>query len=205
LVIVAGAAAQLGLVLPGARVASVLSSPADPTATFYVRLEGFSIAWRAIQASPVFGAGFYSVSATSAAVDVIHNVLIATWFEGGVLALVGIVLVLLTAAGTARNAWAMAKSSESRRLAAALFAAVGSAITFSMANPILFQRYVWVPVFLAIALDSHQRRPGEPTATARGPRNPATHAKVGTPTFLPTPNPPNKIHDGHSATHSALA
>jgi O-antigen ligase len=159
LVIVAGAAAQLGLVLPEARIASVLSSPDDPYATFYLRLEAFNSAWQWIQASPLFGVGFDLASATTATGEVVHNVLIATWFEGGVLALLGIVLVLLSAAGTARNAWAMAKSSESRRLAAALFAAVGSAITFSMANPILFQRYVWVPVFLAIALVSHQRRP----------------------------------------------
>ncbi len=97
-------------------------------------------------------------SATTATGDVVHNVLIATWFEGGVFALVGIVLVLLAAAATAWRAWAGSKSLESQRLAAALLAAVGSAIAFSMANPILFQRYVWVPVFLAIALVSHQAR-----------------------------------------------
>lgn len=158
LVIVAGAVAQLGLVLPGARVASVLSSSADPNATFYLRLQTFDEAWQWIRASPVFGVGFDSASATSSGVGLVHNVLIATWFQGGVFALVGIALVLVAAAGTARNAWVMAESSESRRLAAALFAAVGSALTFSMANPILFQRYVWVPVFLAVALVGHQAR-----------------------------------------------
>jgi O-antigen ligase len=106
----------------------------------------------------VFGAGFDSVSATTATGESVHNVLMAALFEGGIVSLVGIVLVLVSAAGTARNAWAMARSSESRRLGAALFAAVGAAITFSMANPILFQRYVWVPVFLAIGLVGRQAR-----------------------------------------------
>jgi O-antigen ligase len=142
-----------------------LSGPADPSgsATFYARLEGFRQAWQWIQVSPLFGHGFDQASAiTATGGDLIHNTLIATWFGGGVLALIGIVCVLLSAAGTARSAWANAKSSESRRLAAALFAAVGSAITFSMANPILFQRYVWVPIFLAIALASDQSRTSIP-------------------------------------------
>jgi O-antigen ligase len=155
-VIIAGATAQLGLVLPGARIASVLSSPDDPSATFYLRLQTFSLAWQSIGTSPVFGVGFDTTSATNSAVGLIHNVLIATWFQGGVFALIGIVLVLLSAAKTAWRAWARSESREDQRLAAALLAAVASAITFSMGNPILFQRYVWAPVFLAIALVAHR-------------------------------------------------
>jgi O-antigen ligase len=155
-VMVAGAAVQLGLVLPGARIASVLSGPDDPYATFYLRLQTFGQAWQWIGASPVFGAGFDTASATSSTVGLVHNVLIATWFQGGVLALMGIVLVLLAAARTAWRAWVGSKTREGQRLAAALLASVGSAIAFSMGNPILFQRYVWAPVFLAIALVGRQ-------------------------------------------------
>jgi hypothetical protein len=156
--IVAGAVAQLGLFLPIDRIVSVLSSPNDPNATFYTRLATFDLAWRWIGASPVSGVGFDPASSTTAAGIAVHNILIATWFEGGIFALLGVVLVLLAAAGTAWRAWAGSKSIESRRLGAALLAAFGSSIAFSMGNPIMFQRYIWVPVFLAIALVSHQAR-----------------------------------------------
>lgn len=153
-VMVAGASAQLGLILPADRIASVLSSPDDPSASWYFRLQAFGQAWRWIGDSPVFGVGFDTASATTATGSGVHNVLLAAWFEGGVFAFAGMVLVLLAAAGAAWRAWAGSRSVESQRLAAALLAAVGAAITFSMANEILFQRYVWVPVFLAIALNS---------------------------------------------------
>jgi O-antigen ligase len=157
-VIAAGAATQFGLFLPGARIASVISSPQDPYATFYLRLQGFDLAWQWIGASPLVGVGFDSASATTATGDVVHNLVLATWFEGGLFALVGIVLVLLSATATAWRAWTRSKSPESRRLAATLLAALASAIAFSMGNPILFQRYIWTPVFLVIALASHQAR-----------------------------------------------
>lgn len=168
--VAAGSAAELGLVLPGARIASVLSSPLDPYATFYSRLEGYFSAWQAIQASPIFGVGFDSVSATEAVTgNLVHNTLIMVWFEGGLIAFLGVILVLLAAARAVWQAWWMSESPASRSLSAALFASAGSAFAFSMTAPVLFQRYAWVPVFLAIALVSHQLRA----------RTSTSHKKVG--------------------------
>jgi O-antigen ligase len=157
-VISAGAATQFGLVLPGARIASVFSSPGESGATFALRLQTFDEAWRWIWSSPLLGAGFDIESSTKAVGGSVHNLVLATWFEGGIFALTGVVLVLLAASRTAWRAWTASRSLESKRLAAALLAASGSAVAFSMGNPILTQRYTWAPVFLVIALVSHQAR-----------------------------------------------
>jgi O-antigen ligase len=157
-VVIAGTTVLEGLVLPGARIASVFSGASDPNATFYARLQTYEQALSWIGGSPVFGAGFDTASASHSGVGLVHNLLIASWFEGGIFGFVGIVVVLLGTAVTAWRAWTGSRSPESRRLAASLLAAVGAAIAFSMGNPILFQRYIWAPAFLVIALVSHETR-----------------------------------------------
>lgn len=170
-VVVAGAAV---LVLSGAasvadplhrieRVTSAEEAAAGTGGTLYTRLEGYEEAWARIREQPLIGVGLDEPSSQAVlGPKLVHNMIINQWFSGGILALIGIVVivggVVLTGLRVARAA-----TGEDRAFALALLASVWAFIVFGMGEPILFVRYGWFPAALLITLDV-QRRRREPVA-----------------------------------------
>lgn len=157
-ILASGWAAVLGLPLPIDRIGAVLAPAGDPRASLYGRFEGFDLAWRQITTSPIIGVGFDPANSVSFPGGAVHNVLIGTWFQGGLVALVGLVLLGGGAFSLARRAWTFSSTVKMQRLSVALFAAFAGAATYTMSSPTLFEHYAWVPVFVTVALVNVQRR-----------------------------------------------
>jgi len=149
--LVSGQAAALGLSLSIDRMGSIFAA-SDPGATFYTRVDGFAMAWQQITTSPIIGAGFDPADSLQFPGSAVHNILIGTWFQGGLVALVGLVLLGGGVFSLARRAWSLSSTAKMQRLSVALFAALAGAVAYTMSSPALFEHYVWVPVFLTVAL-----------------------------------------------------
>ncbi len=156
-VLLAGTASELGLALPTARIGAVLAAPTDPGATLSSRIQTYEVALERIAEDPIVGQGFDTVGSTTATGEVVHNIFLAVWYEGGGLAMLGI---LLTVAGVLRVAWlarVRGRLQKNHSVSSALVASIAAGLVFSLGNPMLFQRYLWAPVFLAIALTQIHR------------------------------------------------
>jgi O-antigen ligase len=133
-------------------------SPDDPSLTLGSRIAGYKLAVTRIETDPLIGVGL------DATVDVgpdaqgrpqslpIHNIVIGTWFQAGILGLLGIVLIFVCAAKESRSSIVCAASSGERALAVALMCSLAAFIVFLMSEPALYTRYGWVPVALIFAL-----------------------------------------------------
>jgi len=88
----------------------------------------------------------------------IHNIVLGTWFQTGILGLVGLIFIFVSAAKTSRSTVLSADSSGERALAIALMCSLVSFIVFLMSEPTLYIRYGWVPVALIFALRGIQSR-----------------------------------------------
>jgi O-antigen ligase len=157
-ILASGQAAALGFPLPVDRITTVFSSAGDPNATFFSRVDGFAMAWQQISNSPIIGVGFDPIDSLSFPGSAVHNILIGAWFQGGVVALVGVALLGCGAFGLARRAWTFSSTANMQRQSVALFAALAGAVAFNMSSPTLFDHYIWVPVFFMVALVNVQRR-----------------------------------------------
>jgi O-antigen ligase len=133
-------------------------SHGDPGVSVNARFEGFDLAWQQISTSPIIGAGFDPIESVSFPGSAVHNIFIGTWFQGGLLALVGVLLLGGGAFSLGRRAWTLSSTAKMRRLSVASFAALAGAAAYAMSSPTLFEHYVWVPVFLTVALVNVQRR-----------------------------------------------
>jgi O-antigen ligase len=124
------------------------------------RLDVFTMAWKRIADQPIVGAGFGldPSSAEAQLPDLIHNAYLSTWYQGGLLALIGLVIVCYT---SLRISLVSARNSLSRdelALAGALSGAFVSYLVFGLGEPTLYVRYGWVPVALVLALRAAQIR-----------------------------------------------
>ena len=202
-ILVAGEAAALGLPLPMDRIGSVLAPAGDPGASLSARFEGFALAWQQITTSPIIGVGFDPANSVSFPGSAVHNILIGTWFQGGIVALVGIVLLGGGAFSLARRVRTFSSTSKMQRQSVALFAAFAGAVTYTMSSPTLFEHYVWVPVFLTVALVNVQRRTrltGLGVLQAKGVDSHLSHPSGGS-ARLVTPNSDRPHVEGAAAAN----
>jgi hypothetical protein len=127
-----------------------------------VRIETVKRALPRIADNPVVGKGFDTAGGS---VDVItaghstayqvHDALIAVWYEGGILALAGFLIVVVA---MARSAWLAltAGGQVDAAIGLAVFAAFIAFMIYAMTAPFYFQEYGWLAGVLLIAW--HSRR-----------------------------------------------
>lgn len=172
--VIAGLAAivlNLNTLVPGAT--SPLTRLEDTTgngsgeSTLQSRLESDIFALDGIAREPFLGVGLDSASGgTFDGVTLTHNMFLLAWFQGGLMFVLALVTVILFASQQLRSV--------PRHFAAptkvGLVASLISALLFSMTGPVLFERWFWLPIILALALKSAY-------SSARMAQNP----KSGTP------------------------
>lgn len=144
-----------------------LSGATDSTSkycTLCSRMETNIAAWDAIQENPIVGAGPAAITSTGYEV---HNILLASWFEAGILGLLGMLMLLASVGATAIRVTQAARSEDEWHVGLALLASLSAVIVIGMGQPILFQRYGWVGTALIIALAQVQR--SEAARTTAGP------------------------------------
>jgi O-antigen ligase len=130
-------------------------SPDDPHRTLGSRLDTYRAALDRIAANPFIGVGLDPEN-RQAAKHPVHNIVIGSWFQVGILGLTGMFLIFLAGFSTAKSSILAAHSFDERALAVGLTSAFAAFITFLMSEPALFTRYGWVTVALLIALRATQ-------------------------------------------------
>lgn len=106
------------------------------------RFDTTEAAFNHITTNPVVGVGLDPLSAIADGEFPVHNLLIGSWYQGGVLVLISIlVLALRPLAGK----WIRRDRS---MLTTQLLAATAAAWMFAMTAPSLYNRYFWIPIVL---------------------------------------------------------
>jgi O-antigen ligase len=130
-------------------------SPDDPNRTLGSRLDTYRAALDRIAADPFVGVGLDPESG-QADQHPVHNIVIGSWFQTGILGLTGIFFIFLAGIRTAKSSILAAHSFDERAVAIGLTSAFAAFIMFLMSEPALFTRYGWVTVALLIALRATQ-------------------------------------------------
>jgi O-antigen ligase len=135
---------------PVARISAVLFGR-ESVATGAIRVQWDLSVLQVIWAHPFLGVGFDRISEASPTGHFVHNILLAVWLGGGLVALTGFVLMLGAAVRAAvdcvRQSWG-----EQKVMASALVAAFGASLVVGMAQPSLLSRYAWMPVAMLFVL-----------------------------------------------------
>lgn len=142
------------------------------------RLEVYRSVIPRIESNPLIGVGMGAgVHANQSDLQV-HNQLLGVWYEGGVLALLGLLLLLASLIVTALDARRCALDGGQRLLCAALLACLLAYLAFGMGAPTLYSRYGWVPAALVLAVRAQQRRTNTASESAGQVRQ-ATTGRFG--------------------------
>jgi O-antigen ligase len=157
---------------PGERLQSVTDQSAVESGrggSVFTRLEGYGAAFARIRSDPFVGVGLDEASSVEATGDKLaHNMFLNTWLSGGVLALVGLVIML---SGALRMGVRAVQQASDRSLAASLLAAYVGFLVDGLGEPILFVRYGWMPVALLAALRAQQIAAARRTAVVAPARS----------------------------------
>lgn len=138
-----------GLVTPLDRISS--ATGVTGTSTIDQRLMTIQYAWDGIKQSPVFGVGFADGGGTYNGETQAHNMFVLAWYQGGLLLLVAVTVVVLAAI---HALWRRSHVVVIEGLAAASVVAV----FFAQTGPSLYDRYTWFPVVMLLAATAIYRR-----------------------------------------------
>jgi len=145
-------------------------SPDDPDRTLGSRVATYHGALARISSNPVVGVGLDPEN-NQINDHPVHNIVIGTWFQTGIVGLTGMVLIFVAGLRTARASILRAGSLEERAVALGLTASLVAFIVFLMSEPALFTRYGWVSMALLMALHAVQVTASRPAAVL-APREP---------------------------------
>lgn len=121
--------------------------------TLHQRLAGYGDALTSVLRHPLVGRGYHATVSNLGEQGSVHNIFLRAWYDGGLLTLIAIVLVLLATLGSLIWSWRRARSDPLARLnVAAAAAAVAAFFTAAQASPVLYQRSSWFPVAIAFAV-----------------------------------------------------
>ncbi|WP_337050347.1 O-antigen ligase family protein [Priestia megaterium] len=144
---------EKGYVTPLSRFESTTSMDAnDSTSTMLSRFETYKSAWNQIERNPFVGVGYDGKSNKTDTGFPVHNLYLAAWYEGGIFALVGILIITGTILYLGIQSMRKAPSKLHYNLSLALFISFICSIVFGMTSPVLYQRYVWIPAALILPL-----------------------------------------------------
>lgn len=122
--------------------------------TLVTRLGTYEQAWHRIENEPLLGTGFDKKSSevyvgTSGATFVVHNQFLGVWYQGGVLALIGLTILL---GSIGALTWRVSRGGVDTLLGRGLRAGFMGFLVVGLSEPVLYQRYWLVPALLALAL-----------------------------------------------------
>lgn len=143
------------------RLGEVFSTPDNPYSTVWSRVFTYQAAWEAISNNPLIGVGFAVGGSATPTGYAVHNALLAAWYQGGMLGMLGLATIGLSLFTIARRIVLSAQSDDAM-LTTAVVAALVSAAIISLSSPILYQRYFWLPALFIVVIAAIAR--DEPSA-----------------------------------------
>lgn len=149
---------------PIARLASTLgpSGAANGTSTVSQRFAGYRSAWTRIEQDPIAGVGLDVAPTALANTGQVHNIFLGTFYEAGVFGMLGVVLIISSALQLGIGALRRGDD-DTRSLAKALVAAMIVMVVFGLSEPVIDERFCWVPAAMLVVLGSQLRRHTAPS------------------------------------------
>ncbi|MCE4092868.1 O-antigen ligase family protein [Priestia megaterium] len=142
-----------GYVTPLSRFESTTSLAAnDENGTLMSRAVTYQAAFEVIKENPFVGVGYDEISNKTVTGFPVHNLYLAAWFEGGIIALLGMMIMTVTILYLGVYATKNAPSKLHYNLSLGLLISFACALVFGMTAPILYQRYIWMPAALILPL-----------------------------------------------------
>jgi hypothetical protein len=141
----------------GLSLADRMTNMADPSADLAIkgRLDQYGLVIDLVMQQPFVGVGFGDDSLDG---DVVHNMVLRVVYAGGLLSGFGLILILGDLLFKGVTNYGNAGSYEMKVVALCLLAGVIGLILGGMTEPVLYQRQVWIPAALTMALWVLQRR-----------------------------------------------
>ena len=156
---VAQVQSDLGLPTPVQRLLSTTGqSEGGRYSTVAMRVQGYDAAWEAFGSGGWIGHGLIAGFSDASDARYVHNVMLKAWYEAGWTGGVGMACVLFGGLAYTLVAARRALTEHMRLLAVSTFGGMVAFVLFAMSNPLVTQRYGWVPLALATALLSLSRR-----------------------------------------------
>jgi O-antigen ligase len=150
---------NVGLATPVQRLLSTTGqSEGGRYSTVAMRVQGYEAAWEAVGSGGLLGHGLLAGYNNALDARYVHNLVLKAWYEAGWSGGVGMACVLFGGLAYTLMAARRAVTEQMRLLAVGMFGAMIAFVIFAMSNPLLSQRYGWVPLALAIAALSLSRR-----------------------------------------------
>ncbi|EXX91455.1 hypothetical protein BG53_11520 [Paenibacillus darwinianus] len=156
LALLIGYQVQNGLPTPFERL-ELTTSSSNQDSSFQSRVQTYQEAWQYIQNQPFIGVGFDAASKTTESGFEPHNILVGVFFKGGIIALIGIIIIIVSFFLIGVSLLRSSADKKSYLLNLSLFVSYLSSVLFSMTSPALYQRYIWVPTALLVALYLQQK------------------------------------------------
>lgn len=122
------------------------------------RLETYKQAVERVKENPFIGVGFDKESKVTTNGFEPHNMFLGVLYKGGLLSLAGILIIVLVCFKCGINLVKNATTRDSYILRMTVFITFISSLVFSMTAPALYQRYIWIPAALLVALHVIQNR-----------------------------------------------
>ena len=164
---VAQVQSDIGLTTPVQRLLSTTGqTEGGRDSTVAMRVRGYEATWTALGSGGWLGHGLVSGYYDATSERYVHNLVLKAWFEAGWVGGVGMACVLFGGLAYALLAARRALTEETRLLAVGMFGAMTAFTIFAMSNPLVSQRYGWVPLALAVAALSLGRRYAEVSSEA---------------------------------------
>ena len=131
------------------------SAEGSPSYTLNLRVSGYKSAIRSIEHQPLVGIGFtVDGQVTAFSDDAVHNMFVRSWYEGGVVTFVGLLMIFAAMFAVFRRRLLDHRNDGGpiAPLTAALLGSMMAYLVAAMSAPILFARIGWVVVALLIPL-----------------------------------------------------
>lgn len=127
--------------------------------TFESRIDTIKLALDAMSNNPIWGYGLDASSSIEIEPGVAtHNFFLYVWLQGGVLALISVVIMVIWAMHSVKQiTWKGRKL-----LGDGLWGAMAGLILYSMSGPVLYERWFWFPFIMALTLYTIDRQNRNP-------------------------------------------
>ena len=121
------------------------------------------------------GVGLDSESSLAVSGSQVHNSLLGSWYEAGLLGVLGFAALLMTVFACARRVANYARSLSEWVVAVTLAGSSFTWLLYGMGNPVLYKRYGWIAAVLVLSLRAqHLRRAkAKPINTIEPARSPS--------------------------------
>lgn len=155
----------LGVQTPLARV----DVAAGAGGTFASRVQTYEQALWSISLDPIVGTGL-SQGPTRTGYDV-HSLILGAWYQTGIVGLAGMFLIVVAGSAASISAARRHRRPPFSMLVAGIVGSYAGFLVLGLAQPLLIQRYAWVPLALLLALSVQLRGRGRPSGQPGGNPN----------------------------------